>query len=431
MKYIKINRSLALVVLFSFVFLLAKAQLVGKGEYGTFALTNATIHSITNGTIEGNLIITDGKITAVGAVEVPSDAIMIDCTGKHIYPGFIDSGTTLGLNEIGAVSLTKDESEVGEFTPQMKALTAVNPNSVLIPVTRVNGVTTVITSPQYNLFPGKAVLIDLWGYTPKQMFAGFDAQVINFPSTGRRGRWDRRSKEDIEKDSKKALKKLDDYWKKASDYTRMQDNSQNGLEYNPALESLRQSVKGEAKVIVQCNGKNDILAAIKWIQKNKIDAILSGVSEGFLVADSIAQAKIPVITGPILSIPTSSERYDAAYRNAGIMQQAGVKVAIRTAENENVRNLPYHAGFAAAYGMGREEALRAITIVPAEIFGVSDKTGSLEKGKHANLFICDGDPFETKTQILQVFINGWKIPMESRHTLLYDEFLERNPGLKK
>ncbi len=409
----------------------SKAQLVGKAEKGTFALENARIHTVTNGTITGTVIITDDKITAVGTdVTIPRNAIRIDCSGKSIYPGFIDSGTTLGLNEIGAVSLTQDASEIGNFTPHMKALTAVNPNSVLIPVTRVSGVTTVLTVPQWNLFPGTASLIDLWGYTPEQMFANFDALVLNFPSTGRRGRWDRRSDEDIKKDAEKALKKLNDYWEKATQYANMYDKANGKVMYNPELESMRSAVQGKTKLMVNCNAKDDIIAAIKWIEKNKVDAILTGVNEGHMIADSIAASGLPVITGPVLTIPRSNGAYDAAYANAGILQKAGVKVAIRTNENENVRNLLYHAGFAAAYGMGTEEALKAITIVPAEIFGVDQEVGSIEVGKRANLFIADGDPFETKTNIIQVFINGWKIPMESRHTLLYDEFLERNPGLK-
>jgi len=409
---------------------MAHAQLVGKGTYGTFALENAEIHTVTKGIVNGTVLIVDGKITGVGDVTVPAGATRIDCTGKSIYPGFIDSGTTLGLNEIGAVSLTQDASEVGNFTPQMDALTAVNPNSVLIPVTRVSGVTTVLTVPQFNLFPGEAALIDLWGYTPKQMATGFDGQVLNFPSTGRRGRWDRRKEEDIKKDAEKALKKLNDYWKKATDYAAMYDKASGDVMYNPQLEALREAVQGKQTLMVNCNAKADILAALKWIEKNKVKAVLTGVNEGYMVADSIAKSGLPVITGPILTIPRSSGSYDAAYKNAGLMQKAGVKVAIRTNENENVRNLLYHAGFAATYGMGTEEAVKAITIVPAEIFGVSDRLGSIEVGKQANLFISNGDPFETKTSIEQVFINGWMIPMESRHTLLYDEFLKRNPGLK-
>ena len=408
----------------------ANSQMVGKGEYGSFLLENAEIHTVTNGVVKGSVLIKDGKIIDVGTITNAGDAQRIDCKGKRIYPGFIDSGTTLGLNEIGAVSLTRDANEIGDFTPQMKALTAVNPNSVLIPVTRVNGVTTVLTTPTGGTFPGTAALIDLLGYTPKQMSTGFQAIMINYPNTGKRGWWDKRKPEDIKKDAEKAVKKLNEFWEKGQSYSKIYKSAGNEVEYNPELESMRAAVDGNMKVIVNCNSKDDILSAIKWIKKMKIDGVLAGVREGYMVADSIAASKIPVITGPILSMPSrASEAYDTAYKNAGVMHKAGVLVAIQTSENENVRNLLYNAGFAATYGLGTEDAVKAITINAAKIFGVESTHGSIEAGKSANLFICDGDPFETKTTIEQVFINGWKIPMESRHTLLYDEFLKRNPGL--
>ena len=424
-------------ILSSFLFLAAGFAFgqIPKAEGGTFALTNATIETVTNGTINnGTLIISDGKIADLGTnVSIPQGAKTIDCSGMTIYPGMIDGGTQIGLVEVSSDPRTRDNTEIGDVIPHIQALTAVNPSSVVLPVTRVNGVTTALTMPSGGLFPGTAALINLHGYTPDQMYAGFKGVVLNFPATGRRGRWDRRSDEDIKKAADKALKKLNDVWSNASQYYKI-DSASNGKEqpYYPEMEALLPVVKGEMKLLVNVNSANDIKAALKWIAENKADAILCGASEGWRVAKEIAEAGVPVITGPVLSNPTRSyDRYDRPYANAGAMQKAGVKVAIRTNEIENVRNLPYHAGFAATYGMGKEEALKAITIVPAEIFGVADKYGSLEKGKVANLFVSDGDPFETKTQIKYVFIDGWNISMESRHTQLYDEYLERSPGVKK
>ncbi len=409
----------------------AHSQLIGKGSNETIVLENAEIHTVTNGIVQGSVWLEKGKIKAIGEVNAPADIKRMNCQGKRIYPGFIDSGTSLGLKEIGSISLTQDAREIGEFHPQMDALTAVNPNSILIPVTRVNGITTVLTVPEGGYYSGLANLINLWGYTPNQMDANFKGLVMNYPSTGKRGWWDRRSPEEIKKESEKALKKFDTYWEKAEAYQELYEQASGEVVYNPELEAMRMAVEGKMKVLLECNSKEDILAAIKWVGDKNINAILTGVKEGYMVADSISKAGIPVVTGPILAVPSrSSESYDIAYKNTGIMQKAGVEVAIRTDENENVRNLLYNAGFAAAYGMGIEEAVKAITIVPARIFGVDKMYGSIETGKVANLFICDGDPFETKTTIEQVFINGWKIPMESRHTLLYDEFLERNPGLQ-
>lgn len=416
---------------------LAEAQ-SPKAKTGTFALTNATIETVTKGTItNGTVVIRNGVIEAVGAnVQVPQGAEVIDCKGQFIYPGMIDGGTAIGLYEIGQIPQATDQRDLGDVIPQMRALVSINPSSVAIPITRVSGVTTALSSPDGGLIPGTAALVNLHGYTPDQMYAGFEGLVINFPNTGRRGFFDRRTDEEIKKDQEKALKQLNDAWDKAVQYHKLDSATKGkGVTYYPEMESLVPAVCGERAVLIEANAMADIRAALKWIVEKKIKrAVLTGVSEGWRVAAEIAKANIPVITGPVIAIPARDyDRYDAAYANAGAMKKAGVKVAIRSAEegNSNYRNLPYHAGFAVAYGMSKEDALKAITIVPAEIFGVSNKLGSIEVGKSATLFVSDGDPFETKTQVKHVFIDGWKMPMVSRQTELYDEFLKREPGVNK
>jgi len=310
----------------------------------------------------------------------------------------------------------------------MQALTAINPNNVAIPVTRVNGVTSVLSVPTGGLIPGTAALINLVGYTPDQMYAGFKGVAINYPTSNKRGRRDRRSEEDRKKEEEKKLKNLNEIWEQANLYAKIDSASQFNKslrpEYNPQMEAMLPVMQGKMPVLVEVNQEKAILSAI--------NAVLTGVAEGWRVAKEIAAAEIPVITGPILSLPTrASDRYDTRYTNAGILHKAGVKVALRTDDSENVRNLPFNAGFAAAYGMGKEAALEAVTINPAEIFGVADQLGSLEVGKSANLIVTDGDPFETKTQISHLFINGWQVAIDSRHIQLYNEFLDRRPGLKK
>jgi len=424
------KKLLSLYILCLVCFTSSSAQQIEKSVKGTFLLENATIETVANGQQTGSVLIQDGIIKQVGSnlTGLSSDVTKIDCSGMTIYPGFIDGGTRLGLSEVGSVSLTQDYREMGDFTPHMKALTAVNPNSVSIPVTRVNGVTTVLAVPAGGKFAGQAALIDLHGYTPDQMFAGFETAVLYFPSTGKRGRWDRRSAEDIKKDAEKSMKQLNDIWKATLQYTKINNTDS----YNPQMEALKPIANGKQKLLVQVNKKDDILQAIAWCVKHKIDPIFTGVAEGWRVADSLVKYNIPVITGPVLRNPSrDSDKYDASYTNAGKMLAKGVKVAIKTDETENVRNLPFHAGFAATYGMGKEAALRAITLTPAEIFGIGDKYGSIEEGKVANLFVADGDPFEMKTNIKYLFIRGWKVPIESRHTLLYNEFLERDPGLRQ
>ena len=399
---------------------------------GTFALTNARIETVTNGAIEnGTVIIRDGNIEAVGNVVPPSDAEVIDCTGMTIYPGMIDGGTRLGLQEIGSLPETVDHGEIGDIRPHMQALTAVNPNSVSIPITRVSGVTTVLTSPSGGIMPGTAALINLHGYTPDQMFAGFKGVVLNFPSSARFGRFDRRTDEDIKKQFDEALEKLNETWEQAALFERIDANGGSDL-YQPEMAALTSVVRREAPLLIEVNAAKDIDEALAWIEEKEIEAVLTGVSEGWRVADRIAAAGIPVITGPVLTTPSRNyDRYDAAYRNAGWMHEAGVTVAIRSQEVENVRNLAFNAGFAATYGMGREAALEAVTIVPARIFGVEDRLGSIEVGKAATLFVADGDPFEPTTAVSQLFIEGYRIPIESRHISLYNEFLNRNPGLER
>lgn len=407
-----------------------------KGKNGTFALTNASIETIANGIIEkGTVIIAKGKIQAVGTnVPVPSDAEVIDCTGLWIYPGMIDCGTRLGLSEIAADQRTQDHQEAGEVIPQMKALTAVNPSSVHIPVARVNGITSAIVSPSGGLLPGTAALINLYGYTSEQLYAGFEAIVLNFPNTARKGHFDRRTDEEIKAEAVKAMYQLNDVWEKATQY-HVIDSATGGNPpgYYPEMMALLPVVRGEMSLMIEVNSAEDILAALRWIRQWKIKkVILAGVKEGWRVSSQIADSGIPVITGPVISLPSREyDRYDKCYANASLMKNQGIKVALRTSSYSNVRNLPYQAGFAVAYGMKREDALKAVTIVPAEIFGVADKLGSIEQGKIANLFVCDGDPFETRTQIRYLFIDGWQVPLASRHTQLYDEYLQREPGLKK
>lgn len=432
-------------LLFSLLLLTTTVSSAQKtpGQSGTFALTNARIVTVTNGTIdEGTLVIRDGEIADVGDdVSVPDDAEVIDCSDLTIYPGMIDAGTQLGLVEIGSLPETQDHQEIGDLTPHMRALTAINPNSVSIPVTRVNGITTVIAEPAGGLLPGTAALVNLHGYTPTQMHVGdYEAVVLDYPSMGRRGPWDQRSQEEIEQEAEEAIDELNEVWDRAELYARIDSahaanpEENRSPEHAPSMQALAPVVRGEAPLIVQADGADDITSALEWAEERGVldQVVLSGAAEGWRVADDIAAADVPVLAGPVLSVPSrESDRYDKAYANPGLMHEAGVQVALRTGETENVRNLPYHAGFAAAYGLGREDALRAVTITPAEIFGVDDEIGSLEAGKRANLFVATDDPFETQTEIVHLFIDGYQIPLESRHTQLYDEFLHRNPGVTK
>lgn len=414
----------------------AKAQITEKPEYGKFAITGATIHTITNGIIDDGVLLIEGdKITFVGKnAKITNEYTVIDASGKHVYPGFIDSWTSLGLVEISAVPVTVDDAELGDFTPHMNAYTAFNPHSAAIPVTRVSGVTNVIAKPRSGNVAGKAALMDLWGYSADSMVVNKSAAlVMELPASTKRGWWDNRSEKEIKEQYEKNIKAIDDFLDKARFYDKMltayeaAPSGKKQPDHDPALEAMREVVQGEVPIVIPVNSEKEILNAIEWTSKHEgLSFIFAGVAEGWRVAEQLAEAGIPVITGTLQTPTRQYDNYQRPYQNPGLMAKAGVKVAIGTGETENVRNAPFHAGYAATYGMGTEEALKALTINPAQIFGVDDVLGSLEEGKQANLFIADGDPFEPLTNIEQVFIQGFKIPMVSRHTQLYDEFLDRD-----
>lgn len=423
-----------LLVLFSSA---AVGQITEKPEFGKFALVGGSVHTITNGTIENGTVLIRGNLIEYAGEATGFDPgyTVIDISGKHVYPGFIDAGTRLGLIEISAVPVTVDDAELGNFNPHMKAFTAINPAAVAIPVTRVSGVTTVLSYPSSGIIPGKSTLINLYGYTPDSMAVVQDAAMhLNWPADGRRGWWDSRSDEEVRSQYERNLKQLNDYLEDAKSYHQMMEKyeteptGKTKPSRNADMDAMRAVFTGEIPVIISVDREKDILNALEWIKSNThIKAILSSVAEGWRVADQIAEAEVPVIVGPVLRTPARGyDNYQRPYQNAGMLAAAGIQVAIQTAETENVRNLPFNAGYAAAYGLGREEALKAVTINPARMLGVDHLIGSIESGKLANLIVSDGDPLETVTQIEHVFIRGFKIPMVSRHNQLYQEYIERD-----
>ncbi len=415
---------------------------VQKAEAGPFALTNCRAVTVSGGVVEGaTIVVQGGKIAQMGAgVSAPAGTKIVDCAGRSVYPGMIDAGTQIGLVEVNSDSRTRDFAEIGRLNPQVKALTAVNPNSVWIPVTRVSGVTTTLTMPSSGLLSGEAAVINLHGYTPEQMLAAPDArfQTMQYPASGRRGSWDSRSDEDIDKADKEAAKALNDLWDQAERYARidsarMANGADRPVQFVPELEALAPVVNGTMRLMIEVNRASDIVKALEWVEGRGLTSqtILAGCLEGWRVADQIAEAGVPCLVGPVLSTPTrDSDRYDKAYANPGLLAQAGVRIAIRSMDgNGNYRNLPYHAGFAAAYGLTKDAALYAVTLGAAQIFGIDDRAGSLEVGKDATFFLSDGDPFETATDVTEVFIQGYRMPMTSRQIALYQEFLDRDPGV--
>ena len=410
----------------------------------SYAIKNATLVTVTGATIKnGTLLIEEDKITALGTnVDIPSGAEVIDAKGLFVYPGMIDASTSLGLYEVGAVAATVDTYEIGTYNPHIKAAVAINPHSVHIPISRFNGITSALVAPGGGVISGESALINLNGWTPEEMVLKAPVAIhINFPRLPREDDQRRERPPPAQETSKakerteEQIKELKEVFQKTKRYAATWDEYRKSPK-PPApvkdlmLDALVPVVKKELPVIVSVNAEKDIKNAVEFVDTLDIRAIFQGVNDGWKVAALLKKHDIPVLVGPVLSSPGSKDPYDARYANAGVLHRAGVKIAFLTGSAPDVRSLPYHAGSAAAFGLPKEEALKAVTINPAEIFGLADKIGSLEVGKLANVIVTDGDPLEMRTQIKHVFIAGEKIPLESKHSKLYEKFRKR-PALKE
>jgi len=395
-----------------------------------YAITNATIVPVVGPKVQnGTVIIRDGKIAAVGAgIAVPQGATVIDAKGLFVYPGLIDSGTRLGLVEIGSVPGGQDTQELGQFNPQDEVLTAVNPHSTHIGITRANGVTSVITSAEGGLIQGSAALIDMDGWTPQQMAeSGTVAMVMTYPRVGGGGRFrggrGGPNQGDAAETQNRQVRDLFDYLRNAKAY----NDRPNPEHKNLAFAALGPALRGEVPVIFDVQTEGQIRGALALADSFKLKPILRGATEAWMLADTLAARKVPVIVGPMVATPDGDAPYDAIYAMPGVLAKAGVQIAFQTndAGEGDARNLPYNAALAEAYGLDPDEALRAVTINPAKIWGLGDKLGSIEAGKTANLFVTTGDPLDARSVVKHVFIRGLLMPWDDRHTLLYEKFRAR------
>jgi imidazolonepropionase-like amidohydrolase len=411
------------------------AQTTRSAERAT-VITNATIVPVTAPRIQnGTIILRGDRIEAVGSnVAAPSDASVIDGTGLFVYPGMIDAGTELGLTEIGSVPGGEDTQELGDFNPQNVAVTAVNPHSELIPVTRVNGVTTAITSAQGGLISGQAGLIDLMGWTPAQMAVRRQAaMVVSYPSLGGGGGGgggggQQRSDVERREELDRRTRSLRSYFADAKAYAEMKGrvaNTGGVRKVNQAMEAMTPVMRGEMPVIFDVTTADQIRGVLALADTFGMKVVLRGAREAWRLADTLAMRKIPVIIGPTTAVPGAEDPYDMTFANPGMLARAGVKIAFQTSDAANSRNLPYNAALAVAYGLDADAALRGLTINPAEIFGVADRYGSLEPGKVANVMVTTGDPMDVRSTVRHLFIRGVAVPLDDRHSRLYEQFRAR------
>src|SRR5262245_6396831 len=410
---------------------------------GTMFLRNANNVTVSGADIEnGSVVIRDGKIEAVGAtVSTPAGAQTIDGRGLTVYPGMIDAGTNMGLVEVPqGANGTVDLSEVGDFNPNAKAIIAVNPHSAHIAVTRVEGVTNTVTAPTGGLISGQAAVINLLGTTPNELAVVPNAAlVINYPRVAGGGgggcggfqQQNENLSERLEANARE-LEQLRKMLRDAEAYGRAQDayakdRSLPRPDRNVVFEALVPYVRGERPVIFRADREAEIRGAIKFADEMKLKPIILGGNDAWRVGSLLKEKNVPVILTGIFSLPSrEDDNYDVLYENAAKLQQAGVRFAISTGDaGPEVRNLAQYAGMAAAYGLSKADAVKAVTLYPAQIMNVADRLGSIEPGKMANLVVTDGDLLEIRTHIRYLFIDGRQIPLTSRHAELNDAFKRR------
>jgi len=387
----------------------------------TIAITGGTVYPVSGPKMENaTVLIRDGRITAVGpAVTVPGDATRIDARGKWVTPGLIDGGTQLGLTEISAVNATNEGALRGsDVAAAFNVAEGINPASTLIPVTRVEGVTTTLAAPASGWISGQAVLIDLDGATIEQMLVRSPVGVLVDLSEGSKSAGGG-SRAGVAQRLRRVFSDALEYSRRRTEYTRAQ--MQQLAAPAADLEALLPVLRGQEPLIAFANRRSDMETALRIGREFKLKLILAGAQEGWVIAPELAAAGVPVLVQPLDNIPS----YDALgvrYENAAVLAKAGVKVALLETETHNARDLRQQAGNAVSYGMAWDQALRAVTLSPAEIFGVGDRYGSLDAGKVANVVVWSGDPFEFTSAVEHVFIRGREIPLRSRQTELFERY---------
>ena len=411
----------------------ASDQIPGAKQTRPVALTNAVIHPITGPVIErGTLVFTAGRISELGAnVQPPNGAEIIDLQGQHVYPGLIEAHSQLGLTEISSTRATVDHTETGFINPSVAAHVAVNPDSELIPVTRANGVLAALTAPSGGLISGQAAVLQLDGWTWEQMtLKPRAALVIDWPrilSSPRRS-FSRPESSEAER-VENPVKQLRDLFTQARVYGKARAANPDAQRFDARLAALSSALENHTPLLVQADRLDQITSAVAFAVEQQTPLIIFGGYDAPECAALLKQYNVPVIVSAIHREPLRNhDDYDASFTLPERLRQAGVRFCISgsaRSETWNARNLPWHAATAAAYGLPRDEALKSITLYPAQILGVADRLGSLEPGRDATLFVSTGDPLETEPQVTSAWIQGRRVDLSSRHSQLYRKYQEK------
>ncbi|HEX6809783.1 MAG TPA: amidohydrolase family protein [Gemmatimonadaceae bacterium] len=402
----------------------------------TIAITGGKVYPVSGPPIEnGTVLIKDGKIVAVGAnVTVPSDAEKVDASGKWVTPGLVVAETQLGLVEVGfgaGANESRARSEQG-IAPDFTSWDGLNPRSVLIPPAREDGITSAMATPGGGLIAGQAAMIDLFGDTRAEMILRAPAAMI--ASIGDEGGDGAPAKGQQIAKLREILQDTRYYQKHVAEFDRGQSRQ---MSVSPAsLAALVPVLEGKVPLLINADEASDVQSAIDLAKEFGIKVIIGGGEEAWEVADRLAAAKIPVLAGAMSNIPTSFSTLGARQDNVALLRKAGVQVALigNGGGDEslfNVRNIRYEAGNAVGYGLSWNDALKAITQAPAEIFGVADKIGTLQPGREANVVVWDGDPFEFATRAVAVYVHGKKQADVSRQDLLTKRYETQPPNYEQ
>jgi len=409
------------------------AKAVALQSKGVLAVTNAKIYPVSRTPIErGTIVMRDGVIESIGAnIAVPAGAQVIDAAGAEVYPGFIDAQTTIGLEDPGAGSYG-DANEFLDFNPQLRAQVAFHNDSEAIPVARANGITTIGVTPGGGMLGGQIAVMDLDGYTWEESTVSASAGVaFQFPRLGGGGRGGGRggppadrTYDDLKKERDAQLDKLAHLLDNARAYVKAAGPAR---QRDLILESLVPIVEKRQPLVTRVATDLEIRDAIAFADRVGVRLVVAAPpAEAALAAPLLKEKNVPVILRDVLTLPSRQDLpHQASYTAAATLAKAGVTFAIAVPSDTNARQLPWHAAMAAACGLSRDEALKAVTINAAQILGVADRVGSLEPGKIGNLLIAKGDPLEVRTPITHVVIAGRDIPLDTPQLALYERYLKR------
>lgn len=428
---------LALVLLAGFA---AVHAVYAEQQPSSYAIVGAKVFPISGPPIDGaTVVIRDGKIASVGKGGAPAGAKIIDGKGLEVYPGLFNAVTEIGLNEIGEGDPgSVDTQELGEYNPQLVSATAVNPASAHIPVTRADGITHVIAAAGMGgrggggtIIAGQASLFNLAGWTMDEMkIRRSAAMVINWPNLpgagGGGGGRGAAAPVANRADYDRRMAEITEWLDRARHYSAAMQAAPSATGRDLKLEALVPVVKGDLPLLVIANTASQIREAIAYCDKQKLKLIIATGPAAGEVKDILKEKNIPVILRPTLTLVRGEDSpYDENLTLPGDLAKAGVKVAFGSYGNEFARRLSQQAGVAVAYGMSHDDAMKALTINPAQMFGVDKELGTLEAGKMANIIVTNGDPLELTTDVKYLFIKGQLTSLETKHTLLWEEYRKR------